>query len=180
VFLWNRRADDIDAFVRALDFTPYPNPLGLPKFPTGSDFIIVRKTEVLDSAPEAPPGIVTGIDGESLRVSTTTREIALRELLTMEGQAISIPDVVTRFGLHEGYRFSAIDAESARRITELNALICRHEAFWVERLATLQPLALPYAARKASPVERFGTQAYRFPYRKKLLAIWQVANRTGT
>ena len=153
VFSWNRCAYDIDAFVRALDFAPYLNPIGVPKFAIGREFIIVCKTEVLDSASETLPGTVTGIDCASLRVSTTSREILLRKLLTIDGQPLSIPDLVTRFGLHEGYRFSDIDPELARRITELNASACRHEAFWVERLAMLQPLALPCAARNASPAE---------------------------
>ena len=151
VLSWNRCAYDIDALVRALDFGPYPNPLGLPKLAVERDFILIRKTEVLDSAPETPPGTITSINGESLRVSTTDREIALREFLTMEGQALSIPEAVKRFRLHEGYRFRDLDPESARRITELNASICSREAFWVERLETLQPLALPYAAQNGSP-----------------------------
>src|SRR4028118_893651 len=40
IFSWNRCALDIDAFVRALDFRPYPNPLGTAKFAIESDFII--------------------------------------------------------------------------------------------------------------------------------------------
>ena len=54
-------------------------------------------------------------------------------------------------GLHKGSRFKDTDPESARRITELTASICRHEAFWVERLSTLQPVGLPYPVRNVSP-----------------------------
>jgi hypothetical protein len=48
-----------------------------------------------------------------------------------------------------GYQFRDLDPEMAERITERYAASCRHEAFWVERLATIQPLALPYAATAA-------------------------------
>ena len=150
VFSWNRCAYDIDAFVRALDFAPYVNPIGLPKFAIAGDFIGVCKIEVLNSLSEAPPGTITGLDGESIRVSTTSRDVVLRQLLTIDGRPLAIADVVRRFGLQEGYRFRDVDAELARHLTEVHASICRHEAFWVERLATLQPLALPYAARHAS------------------------------
>ena len=151
VFSWNRCAYETDALVRALDFGPYPNPLGLPKFAIEKDFIIVCKTEVFDSVSETTPGTVMRIDSDSLQVSTTSREITACKFLTIDGQSLSISDLVARFGLHEGSRFKDIDPESARRITELNASICRHEAFWVERLSTLQPVGLPYAVRNVSP-----------------------------
>jgi polyketide synthase PksN len=153
VLSWNRCAHDIDAFIRALDFGPYPNPLGLPKLAVGGDFIIVGKTEVLDSRSETPPGTVTNIDHGSIQISTASWEIVLRQLLTIEGQPLSISDAVARFGLHAGYRFRDMDPEQAHRITELNASICKHEKFWVKRLAALRPVALPYAARNGSPVK---------------------------
>jgi folate-dependent phosphoribosylglycinamide formyltransferase PurN len=53
VISWNGYARDIDAFVRALDFGPYPNPLGLPKLSTGKEFFIVPKIDILDSISDA-------------------------------------------------------------------------------------------------------------------------------
>ncbi|MEG4634709.1 amino acid adenylation domain-containing protein [Microcoleus sp. AR_TQ3_B6] len=37
-----------------------------------------------------------------------------------------------------------------RRIERFDALIAKHEAFWVERLRTLQPITIPYAQRTVS------------------------------
>ncbi len=153
VLRWNQCAQDIEALVRALDFGPYPNPLGLPKLVIGEDFIIVGKTEVLDSRSETPPGTVTKIDHSSIQISTGSREMALHKLLTIDGQPLSIPDAVARLGLHVGHRFRDTDAEQARRISKLNALICKHETFWVKRLAALRPVALPYAARNGPQVK---------------------------
>jgi len=150
VLSWNHCAHDIDAFFRALDFGSYPNPLGLPKLAIEGDFIIVPKIDVLDSVSETPPGTVTEIDRSFLKVSTASREIALRKALTIDGQPLPISDFVARFELHKGYRFRDLDSEMSRRITTFSASSCKHEAFWVERLATLQPIALPYAARNSS------------------------------
>ena len=152
VLSWNRCAHDIDAFIRALDFGTYPNPLGLPKLVVGDHFIIVSQIEVLGTVSELPPGTVTKIDPSSFQVSTTSYEIVLRKLLNIDGRTLSIPDVVARLGLHEGYRFKDLDPELARRLTEWIASICKHEAFWVDRLAALRPIAIPYAARNASHV----------------------------
>ena len=47
-------------------------------------------------------------------------------------------------------RFKNVEPENARCIEAEDALIAKHEAFWVERLATLKPIAIPYAESKAS------------------------------
>src|SRR4030095_10758027 len=44
-----------------------------------------------------------------------------------------------------GDRFTPPAAEFSQRITNLNASICKHEAFWVERLTELRPFAIPRA-----------------------------------
>ena len=46
------------------------------------------------------------------------------------------------------------DLELAKRIEKFDSLIAKHEAFWVERLASLQPLAIPYAERSLSPAKQ--------------------------
>ena len=152
VFSWSRTAGDLDALRRALDFGPYPNPIGLPKILLGGDFIIVGSTTVREGVPSAKPGTITGIEDELLRVSTSSGELAIGQLKTIDGQPLSVSDVVARYALSEGFQCSELDVTTARRLTELNAALGRHEAFWVERLADLQPLALPYARNHASPL----------------------------
>jgi methionyl-tRNA formyltransferase len=150
VLSFNRCAHDIDAFVRALDFGPYPNPLDLPKLVIGSDSIVISKLEVKDDLSKSSPGTITAIEPSFLTVSTASYEVALRQVLTIDGQALSIPDLVERFGLQVGYQFKDIEPDRARRIERFDGLIAQHEAFWVEKLATLQPITVPYADRTAS------------------------------
>jgi hypothetical protein len=68
-------------------------------------------------------------------------------VLSINGQTLSIPDFVAKFGLKVGYRFENIEPEIAQRIRAFDALIAKHEAFWVNRLATLKPYAIPYTVR---------------------------------
>jgi aspartate racemase len=63
---------------------------------------------------------------------------------------LPIPDLVARFGLYVGYRFKDIEPDRVKRIERFDALIAKHEAFWVERLTTLQPITIPYAQRTVS------------------------------
>jgi len=145
VLSWNRSTREIDAFVRALDFGSSPNPIGRPKLAIGMDFIIVSEIAVLNAMAEVPPGTVTHIDPGFVRVSTADGEVALRKLLTIDGQALPLADFVARFGLPEGYQFKEPDQEVVNRITAYHASICQHEAFWVKQLETLEHITLPYA-----------------------------------
>jgi hypothetical protein len=45
----------------------------------------------------------------------------LHKLLSIDGQPLSIPDIVGRFGLQERHRFNDIDSDLAGRIMALNA-----------------------------------------------------------
>ena len=112
-----------------------------------------RKLKCSMRYPRVPPGTVTHIDPGFVRVSTPDGEIALRKLLTIDGQPLSIADFVARFALYEGYQFEEIDPETATRITAYNASICQYEAFWAKRLETLENITLPYAHWKTSPVQ---------------------------
>ena len=150
VFSWNRCALDIDAFVRALDFGPYRNLLGTPKFAIESDLIIVSKLEVLNSLSEFPPGTITAIEPSFIKISTASYNIALHQVLTVDGQNLSISELVTQFRLYEGYQFKDIAPELTKNIETFDSSVSKHEAFWVDRLRTLQPITVPYAKSTAS------------------------------
>jgi amino acid adenylation domain-containing protein len=150
IFSWNRCALDIDAFVRALNFGLYRNSLGTPKFAIESDLIIVSKLEVLDSLSEFPSGTITAIEPSFIKISTASYDVALHQVLTVDGQNLSISELVTQFGLHEGYQFKDITPDLAKDVETFDSLISKHEAFWVDRLTTLQPITVPYAKSTAS------------------------------
>ncbi|MEG4111235.1 MULTISPECIES: amino acid adenylation domain-containing protein [unclassified Microcoleus] len=154
VLSFNRCAYDMDADIRALDFGSYPNALGVAKLSIGSDLIIIPKLEVKDDLSKSSPGTITAIEPNFLTVSTASYEVVLRQVLTIDGQALSIPDLVERFGLQVGYKFKDIEPDRARRIERFDGLIGQHEDFWVKKLATLQPITVPYADPMASHLEQ--------------------------
>lgn len=150
IFSWNRCAFDIDAFVRALDFGLYRNSLGTPKFAIKTELIIVSKLEVLDSLTEFSPGTITAIEPGFIKISTASYDVALHQVRTIDGQNLSISELVAQFGLHEGYQFKDIAPELKKDIETFDKLISKHEPFWVDRLTTLQRITVPYAKSTAS------------------------------
>ena len=127
---WNSTAEEIDAFVRSLDFGPYPNALGVPKICAGGAFFIVKKLRVLDSRSPAAPGTVLAADAGGITVATADRDVCISGLATIEGCACDVAQLARDCGIRPGYRFTEPDAELAGRLTELYNFTCRHESFW--------------------------------------------------
>lgn len=148
IFSFNDDAYKIDAFLRALDFGSYENPLGMPKIGVEKDFFVIPGILVADSASGLPAGTVTSIDDESVTVSTLTKDIEIREIYSIDGKMIPINDFTARWNIYEGYNFADIDRESANQIDAYNTIVCRYEKSWVKRLTRLQPLEIPAVSGK--------------------------------
>jgi len=142
---WSQPAAEIAALVRALDFGPYTNPLGLPKLVMENEVLIVPEIDVLDVCAQAVSGTIIAIDSNSIKVTTASNDVVLGRVLTINGQSLSISDFAAKFGLNEGARLPELDQQTADHLTALNSEICRHEAFWVKKLAKCEPIELPYA-----------------------------------
>jgi amino acid adenylation domain-containing protein len=150
VLSFERDADDLFAFIRALNFGHYPNPLGIPKLPVGKDYVVLSEIDVLNSMSDDPTGTVLEIGRDFVKVSTSGRDVALRKLLAIDGEPLSIPTFVQKFGVTVGHQLGVIDPRLAERITTFNKSICKHEAFWVERLESLHPAEIPSTLSKRS------------------------------
>ena len=144
---WEGPASKISAFARALDFGPYRSPIGLPKVYTGDSFVLASSAEVSETMSTNEPGTVTNIFPDHITVSTTTNDISLSKLSTVDGEPLDILDAANRYQWYEGARLPSLGADQAQRITEMYSVASRNEEFWVERLSALQPVELPYGDR---------------------------------
>jgi amino acid adenylation domain-containing protein/non-ribosomal peptide synthase protein (TIGR01720 family) len=160
---WDADAETLSALARALQFGPYPNPLGLPKIALGAEFVAVTALDVLDARADQPPGTLIAIGDDTLIVATATYDVALHGLLTIDGQSLPAATLAARLGLRVGDRLGALDAARAERLTALYSRLSKHEAFWVEQLAQFQPAGLPYATRAAGPAAPRATYELEIP-----------------
>ncbi len=144
---WHWSASRIAGLLRALDFGVYPNEMGLPKLLLGDDLLLVDELTPLPHASNAAPGTITALTANTLNVATAQGQVRIGALATLEGQPVALDELAARYGLRPGDRLPELAAEQLARITALHSELTRHERFWVERLATLEPLTLPYAVR---------------------------------
>ncbi|MTJ18651.1 non-ribosomal peptide synthetase [Dolichospermum sp. UHCC 0299] len=150
IISWKRCAYELDALIRALDFGSYPNPLGRPKLAIDSNLFIVSKLEVQGNLSNYPPGTITNIEPTYITVSTASYDIALRQVLAINSQALSISYLVEKFGLQVGYQFCDLEPNQVKQIEKFDQSIVKHEAFWVERLGILESITIPEAKQTAS------------------------------
>ena len=180
---WNGSAAEIEAFVRGLEFGPYPNALGVPKVQAGGEYAIINSIQVLESRSCAAPGTVMEAGDRGLTVATADFDVLVTAAARLDGSALVIGSFAREAGIRPGYRFTVPEGPVAERLTGLYGEMCRHEAFWHAELRGLQPLALPDLRLRAGaaapgqllyrldpPPELVGTAMHLIPGAKP----WQI------
>ena len=147
-------AHELDAMVRALDFGPYRNPLGLAKLALGAAFATVTELEVLPDRSRTAPGTIVAIDEDALVVATATSDVVLAGLATIDGRPMAVGELL-HGGLREGARIAGLAPQRSARLTQLCADLAPSESFWIEQLRRAGPtLSSPGAGRARETIVR--------------------------
>ncbi len=172
---WQQSAQAIDATIRALSFDRQENSIGSPKIAIGDRVAIVKQVEISSERSTLPPGTIVAITADRLQVSTTSYDLLVRQLHTLDGQPLDLSVLARQIG---DTRSLQISPQQARQIDRLETSLAKHERFWVQRLATPSPLVLPDCA-----TDRGSCQFQQVPISPQLTAFltdrqptWQVAD----
>ncbi|MFB3786195.1 MAG: MupA/Atu3671 family FMN-dependent luciferase-like monooxygenase [bacterium] len=162
---WNQEAEAIGAFVRALDFGGYVNPMGLPKILAGGILAAVTGVEILGQTTHAHPGTVLEVSEDRLSIATRDGRVSITSLSTLEGNPLTILDYVRASKLETGDRLAQIPPEVSRRLTEVHDSLVRHEDYWIKKLSSLEPFHIPYRkhAREENDSRKFETFFFPIP-----------------
>jgi amino acid adenylation domain-containing protein len=145
---WQQSAEAIAATIRALNFDRQENSIGLPKIAIADRVAIVMQAEISSVCSTLPPGTIVAITADRLQVSTTSHDLLLRQLHTVDGQPLDLSTLARQIG---DPRSLQLAPAQARQIDRLETGLAKHERFWVRRLATPKPLVLPeFAADRGS------------------------------
>jgi amino acid adenylation domain-containing protein len=144
---FRRPAEEISALFRALDFGTYPNRLGLPKIYAADQVILARQIGIQEARQRVEPGTIRNMTQQSLEVATASKDVILKDLISIDGDEIFPSMFLEKRGLKVGDLLSHLPDEHAQIITRVNSDACKHEAFWTERLASLEPVEVPYFKR---------------------------------
>jgi natural product biosynthesis luciferase-like monooxygenase protein len=140
---FTRSSEALSALVRALDFGPYANPVGVPKILCGGLAWMVTAASISTGPDGGSPGEVLGIDADGLRVATADQPLLLERLALPDGTKCNAVELASRTGLRVGDSLQP----SAELLMELNDVSARSavaEPFWRARLEKVERLAIPY------------------------------------
>ncbi len=151
---FSRDAAELDALVRALDFGDGPNPLGTPKVAVGPHLLSCKRLWV-GARSTLPPGSLVALEPDALVVATSTRDVRLEGLSTLEGAPVRAGELAA--ALDPGQPRVGLDRAAFDRLGAQHRRVCAQERRFVRRLARAQPLVVPGHAtigRDPSPRSR--------------------------
>lgn len=166
VIRWDSPASEISAMIRALDFGPHPNPLGVAKFRCGHQYLSVSAVKPLPSTSGKEPGTILTIAPDFLDIATGSQDIRLRNFSRLDGPLLAITELQNEFSLEVGQKLPIIDSELAIIIEDLYARSSRHEAFWVQKLSKVERIDLEFLNRPFRfeySVPRYSSTSVRIP-----------------
>jgi natural product biosynthesis luciferase-like monooxygenase protein len=139
---FDTNSKDICNLVRALDFGPIRNQLGVPKIWLPGGVAVVGAARIADI--RGLPGQVLKLDADGMCVATPDGAVQLSHISTLYGQAISAESLHADYGVNVGEILPALSFDVREKISQRNATICRHEPAWAEQLLRLAPFRHPY------------------------------------
>ncbi len=145
---WDSNAASLSALFRACILGPrssdYANLFALPKCVIGTDLLIVRDLDVLETVSDDDPGTILGLENDQLTISTQTNDVALGGLVSLEGNSQDISSLLSEHRLGIGKSLHGYESYRSDRVCELYEEVAAQEVFWVGRLANRGSLRLPY------------------------------------
>ncbi|MFW6049754.1 MAG: MupA/Atu3671 family FMN-dependent luciferase-like monooxygenase [Myxococcota bacterium] len=148
---FTRPARELDALVRALDFGPYDNPLGVPKAWWDGEPFWVDRAEPADDSVRAAPGTIVHTGEDGMEVACGEGTLRILRLRIVDGTELPLPDAASRYGMSPGGRFDVLDGAHRARLSELDRRAAREEPFWRRRLRRAHTVSLPYVDHAGTP-----------------------------
>ena len=150
---WRRSADDCTRLFRALDFGPTANSLGRAWLRVGDHVVQPLHLEVCTDVEEGAPGCVLRVDEDALVVGCREGAVRLVGFESPEGELLAGTARCPHRLLRPGDVLAS--PEAAARLEEVTRESAKHEAFWVDRLAALEPLTTPWLRDDAHPAREW-------------------------
>jgi natural product biosynthesis luciferase-like monooxygenase protein len=143
VLSFDGSSKDICNLVRALDFGPIRNQLGVPKLWLPGGVVAVGAAQSLVMS-QSTPGQVLSLYHDCIRIATGDGAVQLDQLTTLDGKPLTEEQLTETYGVKVGKILPVLAPEIRAAISQRNAEICRHELNWAKRLGQIAPFQHPY------------------------------------
>ncbi|WP_394832292.1 SDR family NAD(P)-dependent oxidoreductase [Pendulispora rubella] len=177
ILSWQMSGQDMEALVRALDFGGYDNTLSSAKLIVEDSWLVVDKLQALSAKSNAAAGTIIEIRDNALVVATSSCDLVIRQLRTIDGEKVSALDFATRFKLSPGHRFDDMRSDQRERVAVLAESLARYENAWRRRLHETTPLAIA-SARSGDAAAGAGMACHRGILRSSEIEAFLKAHDT--
>jgi amino acid adenylation domain-containing protein len=137
---WSKPAQEINKLHRALIFGNYLNQLGILKLMIGTEIFHVQELHVSKNRSITTPGTIITFSDTEMQIATTTVNVIVSKILTLEGNLISLPELIDRFKITVGYQLPIADQSFWEQLEKTAAQYVRYENYWVEVLSKITPI----------------------------------------
>lgn len=140
IICWNKSAQEINKLHRALIFGNYFNQLGILKLMLGSEIFHVQELHVSKNRSITTPGTIITFSTTEMQIATTTVNVIISKILSLDGSSIFLPDLIDRFKITVGYQLPIAEQSFGEQFEKIAAQYVRYENYWVEILSKITPI----------------------------------------
>jgi hypothetical protein len=140
---WNRSAGELLAQLRAVPSDS--NEAAMPKMWLGELAAAVRNLQVGATRSTAAPGTLVSITPQSLGIATASHDVTLTQFMTLDGRALTVPQLVRTARLREGMVLPHFPATSLGAAVA-GACDASEEMRWLGDWRCLRPIGAPFQA----------------------------------
>ncbi|WP_387468077.1 AMP-binding protein, partial [Photorhabdus sp. RM323S] len=142
---WKQSGEALSALVRALDFGEnYVNPLGCPKLLLEQGTVQISWLQRLNTCSEGVPGTLIRVEEDAWQLTTGSEDVRIGGFATLEGHLLSARELADISALSPGKPLPLLSSQQAQNVKNTLQALAPSESFWYERLASLQPIQLPF------------------------------------
>ncbi len=161
---WEQSGEVLSALVRALDFGEnYLNPLGCPKLLLRQGPVQISWLQRLNMSTEGVPGTLISVEEDSWQVTTGSEDVRIGGFATLEGHLLSARELADISELRPGKQLPLLSSQQAQNVKDTLQTLAPSESFWHKRLASLQPLQLPFEMIGKQAEPRWGISPWQPP-----------------
>lgn len=143
---WDNTASALAAFIRAMNFGEYPNLLTTPKIHLNGRLFVIVEAVSQEQVSDFEPGTVISIEESTINVATVEGVLSLTKLASLSGETIALSDT----GICVGDHLNNLSSVRLNQLHLANERLCRSDEYWSKRLASLDPVEIPYCNNETS------------------------------
>ena len=149
---WRDSAEQIDTYYRAFHFGVHDNSLSTLKFNINSNIYIINELKLSTLESQSLPGTIINLTDECLEIATSTKNIIITQIITLDGHDCVLNDLYKAHNLHKGSKIKPPTYNDLHIFEKLSIEICKYEKYWVNEIDQFNPAEFPFLTQKSQDI----------------------------